>query len=143
MADVSSTLSHTGPDHPTPTGPGEPPPTPPDDRGSLEVHTRAIRHVVERAVIQTPGTVEHTSTMRVLTGSRLPRADIAMIGRSARVTVEVAAVWPCRATQIAAAVRDTVLARAPRMTGVHVRNVDVTVHVIDPDDTDTPGRRVQ
>ncbi|MDF9714756.1 Asp23/Gls24 family envelope stress response protein [Nocardioides sp. ChNu-153] len=122
---------------------GEPAPDDAENRGTLEVRTTAVRTLVERAVLETPGTVAHRSALGRLTGQGSPRADVEMHGRSARVSADVAAVWPCSVTAIAAGVRDRVRERAARLSGVHISTVDVTVHVVSPDDVDSPRRRVE
>ncbi|WP_167736735.1 Asp23/Gls24 family envelope stress response protein [Nocardioides sp. 1609] len=115
----------------------------PDERGTLEVRVRAIQHVVEQTVLSTPGTVAHRTALGRLRGSNSPRADITMQGRSARVAVDVACVWPCHVAGIAARVRDTVRAEAARITGVHLHTVDVTVHTLGPAEVDQERRRVE
>ncbi len=121
--------------------PGGPEQGRPDERGNLEVRVTAIEHVVERAALDTPGTVAHHTALGRLRGSNTPRADITMQGRSARVAVEVACVWPCRISEIATRVRDTVRAEAARITGVHIQSVDVTIYTVNAADLDQPERR--
>jgi len=115
----------------------------PEERGTLEVKTKALEHIVERVTLETPGTVVHASALGRLTGSRMPKADIKLVGNAARVDLDIAAVWPCCVTEIATGVRDRVLREAPRISGVDIRTVDVTVHMVELDSTDQPGRRVQ
>jgi len=116
----------------------------PEERGTLDVRTRAIQHLVERVALDTPGTVAHRTTLGRLVGSGSPRARVTMDGRRARVDVDVAAIWPCRAADIATTVRERVLDEAARLSGVLIRAVDVTVHVIAPEAADEPEtRRVQ
>ncbi|WP_447644749.1 hypothetical protein [Nocardioides zeae] len=111
------------------------------DRGTLEVRTKAIRTLVEQAALETPGTVAHRAGLARLTGQS--RTTVEMHGRSARVTTDVACVWPCAVTQIAVEVRDRIRELAARYSGVHISSVDVTVHVVAPGDTDQPRRRVE
>lgn len=114
-----------------------------EDRGGLEVRTRAIRTIVERAVLETPGTVAHRGGLGRLPGQGHPKASVDMHGRSARVSVDVACVWPCSVTDIAAGVRTRVRDLAARYSGVHVPSVDVVVHVVSADDVDETPRRVE
>ncbi len=107
----------------------------------LDVRTKAIEHIVERVVTETPGTVAHRTTMRSLRGSNLPRAAITMHGGSARISVDVACVWPSPLAEIAARVRDAVLREAPRMAGAHVRSVDVRIHAVGAADQGQSERR--
>ncbi|WP_157559739.1 Asp23/Gls24 family envelope stress response protein [Nocardioides sp. Soil777] len=115
----------------------------PAERGTLDVRTKAIQHIVERAVLDTPGTVAHQGALGKLIGTGSPRASITMEGRRARVEVDVAAVWPSPVTRIATDVRDRVLHEAVRQSGVFIRTVDVTVHLVTPDAVDHQQRRVQ
>lgn len=113
----------------------------PAERGTLDVKTKAIQHIAERAVRETPGTVVHHSALNKLVGGSSPKANIIMEGKRARVEVDVAAVWPCNVTEIATDVRDRVLSEAARLSGVDIRTVDVTIHMIDASDTDDHERR--
>ena len=108
----------------------------PDERGTLDVRTKALQHIVERIVLDTPGTVARTGTLGRIVGATSPRVAITMQGQRARVTVDVAAHWPCQVTRIAAVVRDRVRDEATQLSGVNIRSVDVTVHLVGADDTD-------
>ncbi|GAA4672033.1 Asp23/Gls24 family envelope stress response protein [Nocardioides nanhaiensis] len=114
---------------------------PPEDRGSLEVRLKAIRHVVERVALQTPGVVRHSTVLGRVSGGGSPHADVTMRGRSARIALRVAVVWPAPVTAVAAEVRDAVRSEAARLTGVHVETVDVEVYAVSDDDIDEPTRR--
>jgi len=113
----------------------------PEDRGSLEVRLKAIRHVVEQVALQTPGVVRHATVLGRVSGGGSPHAEVTMRGRSARIGLRVAVVWPAPVTAVAAEVRDTVRREAARMTGVHVDAVDVEVYAVSEDDIDRPTRR--
>lgn len=115
----------------------------PEERGVLDVRTKALQHIVERAALEAQHTVVHSSLLGRLRGADWPSASVTMHGRSARVEVDVACVWPAPVAQIAAEVRDTVLREATRISGVHIRSVDVTVHAITPDSSGAPTRRVE
>ncbi|MDT9593502.1 Asp23/Gls24 family envelope stress response protein [Nocardioides zeae] len=119
----------------------------PDDeagnRGSLEVRTRVLRTLVERAVLEVPGTVSHDSGLSKLPGLSSSKAGVEMHGRSARVSAQVACVWPCEVAALAEEVRRHVRATAARLSGVHISSVDVTVRVVSPDDVDDSSRRVE
>ncbi len=131
---------------PTPTSPAtrsNEATTSPDERGTLDVRHKAIQRIVEHAVLQTPGTVAHRSTLGRLTGAGSPKATITMEGRAARVEVDVAAIWPCDVDRIATAVRNTVLTEAFRLSGVQIRAVDVTLHTVDSASVEQTTRRVQ
>lgn len=123
---------------------GEPTGAGTDERGTLDVRTRAVQHVVEQIALQTPGTVARSSVLGRLCGAQLPRAEVTRQGGSARVSLDVGARWPCRVSEIAASVRDSVRTEAARMTGVHVTSVDVTVHTLSESDlSPETERRVQ
>lgn len=104
---------------------------------------KAIQHVVEQVVLSTPGTVAHRTALGRLRGTDSPHADITLEGLGARVRIDVASVWPCRVSDIASRVHDAVHTEAARLTGVHFRTVDVTVHPVSPADIDHEGRRVE
>lgn len=112
-----------------------------DERGTLDIRTKAIQHVVERVVLDTPGTVAHRTTLGRLRGAYTPKAEITRQGNGARVQVDVACVWPCRVSAIAAAVRDGVRRETARMTGVALLSVDVTIHTLSESDLDQSERR--
>lgn len=114
---------------------------PPEDRGSLEVRLKAIRHVAEQVALHTPGVVRHSTVLGRVSGGGSPHADVTMRGRSARIQLRVAVLWPAPLTDIAARVRDEVRHETARMAGVHVETVDVEVYTVTEDDIDQPARR--
>lgn len=113
----------------------------PQQRGVLDVRTKAIQHIVERVVTLTPGTVATRTAMGSLRGSNLPRASVSMQGGSARISVDVACAWPCRLSEIVAQVRDSVRTETARMAGSHVRSVDVKIHAVGAEDLAPSERR--
>lgn len=114
-----------------------------EDRGALDVRSKALQRIVEHIVLQVPGTVTHRSTLGRITGMALPKADITAEGRAVRVKVDIAMAWPGNISQVATAVRDTVRQEAFRLSGIQIRSVDVTVHAVDPAASDDTGRRVE
>lgn len=108
------------------------------ERGSLEVRDRALVRIVEQVVLETPGAVRHRAGIgeAVTTGGvhpmarSLPRVEVDVRRRRARVTVEVAAAWPTPVGELAHQVRDNVLMRAADLSGTEIRAVDVTVHLV-------------
>lgn len=114
-----------------------------EDRGTLDVRNKALQRIVEHIVRQVPGTVARRSALGRITGAALPKADITTEGRAARVKVEVAICWPGNISEVATTVRDTVLREAFRLSGIQIRSVDITVHAVDPADSDDTGRRVE
>jgi len=113
----------------------------PSERGILDVKTKAIQHIAEKAVLEIPGTVAHHSALGQFVGGGSPKANITMEGKRARVELDVAAVWPCNVTQISTDVRDRVLSEAARLSGVFIRTVDVTIHMVDAADTGNRERK--
>lgn len=114
----------------------------PADRGTLDVRTIAIEHIVERAASQVPGTIAHNAGLGKLLGKGYPSADVDVRGSSAWIRLQVAVVWPTPIEQIAVRARDQVREQTVRLSGVDVRRVDVTVHVVAADQVDATSRRV-
>ncbi|MEO9323187.1 Asp23/Gls24 family envelope stress response protein [Nocardioides sp. C4-1] len=115
--------------------------TAPETRGTLEVRVRAVEKIVERVVLDVPGTVAHRSTLRRLVGSGSPRASAETHAGRTHLDVHVTCRWPCAVADVAAQVRDRVRTETSRMAGVEVRTVDVTVGLVSPADLEQPGRR--
>ncbi|KRE27884.1 hypothetical protein ASG82_16170 [Mycobacterium sp. Soil538] len=65
----------------------------PGDRGSLQVRGRAIEHLVEAAVLTTPGVRRHGKALSGLIGHDLPRVEAVVAGDHVRTEVEIAAEW--------------------------------------------------
>lgn len=116
---------------------------PAEDRGTLDVRHKALQRIVEHVALRLPGTVAQSSTLGRITGMTLPKADIMAEGRDVRVKLDVAMLWPGNVSHIATAARDAVRQEAFRLSGIQIRSVDVTVHAVDPTDSDDTGRRVE
>ncbi|MDO9380759.1 MAG: Asp23/Gls24 family envelope stress response protein [Nocardioidaceae bacterium] len=115
----------------------------PEERGSLDVRSKAVTHIAERAADEVEGTVRNASTLQKATGRGYPRASVRLDRNRAWIDLDVAVTWPAPAARIAQQVRDGVAARTTTLSGLDVRRVDVTVHVITQTEDDTPRRRVQ
>ncbi|QIG42158.1 Asp23/Gls24 family envelope stress response protein [Nocardioides anomalus] len=114
------------------------------ERGTLEVRTKALQHVVERATLDVPGTVTQHRTLGGVLGSGAPRASVSVRGGRARIDVTVACGWPAPVARIAADVRTRVTEQATALTGVQVLSVDVTVQAAsDAAAADRQDRRVE
>lgn len=113
------------------------------DRGTLDVRNKALQRIIERIVLQIPGTVAHRNTLGRLTGTALPKADITAEGRAVRVKLDIAMAWPGDVARVATAARDAVRQEAFRLSGIQIRSVDVTVHAVDPSAAEDTGRRVE
>lgn len=114
-----------------------------EHRGTLDVRTVAVEHLVEHIAAQVPGSVGSRSGLDRLRGRGYPRAQASVRGSSSWIRLEIAVVWPSSIEQIATVTRERVRSEAARMTGSDVRRVDVTVHVLTADQADTHPRRVQ
>lgn len=114
----------------------------PEERGTLEVRTKALEHLAERAALEAPGTVAHRGSLRGLLGGNVPHAEVTTSGQRVRVVLDVAVTWPADVARVAAGVRDHVLSRSSELGGVGVTSVDVTVHLVTPQDSPRE-RRVQ
>lgn len=74
-------------------------------------------------------------------GRELPRGTATVAGGSARISVDVAAVWPTPLSGLSAQVRDHVTHQVTTLTGLDIVAVDVTVaDVVHPQ---TARRRVE
>ena len=101
---------------------------PAEGRGQLNVRAQALQHIVETVALEEPYVRRVDGGLAgVRSGS--PRAAVHVHGTTARVTVDVACSWPAPVEQVAARVRERVLARASELSGVRVTAVDVTVSV--------------
>lgn len=114
----------------------------PQQRGTLDVRTVAIGHIAEHVASQVPGTVAHSTGLGKLLGKKYPSVDVDVRGSSTWIRLEIAVVWPTAVENIAARARDKVRSETARLSGSDVRRVDVTVHVLAPDQVDDTGRRV-
>lgn len=116
----------------------------PEDRGSLELKTKALSHLAQHAATEVSGTVRSGNAVRRTLGRDYPRASARMDGAQASIDLDVAVRWPAPVAQIAQRTRDLVLQRTRDLAGIDIRRVDVTVHVVTDDDTTTTEtRRVQ
>lgn len=127
------------------------PRTDPGTRGRLVVSERAVARIAEAAAL-VPGTrrtgAAHPKTAAAtvsgvvdgVLGRSYPDVDATVAGRRARVRVEVAAVWPHPAPQVAARVRDAVGEALNRLAGMTVDDVSVVVATYLTDRPDTARR---
>lgn len=101
--------------------------TDPGDRGSLRVHDRAIGHLVEAAVLTTPGVCRRGKALSNLVGHELPRVDAVVAGDHVRIAVDVAAEWGRPLAALAADARGRITTALRDHAGLAVDGV--TVHV--------------
>jgi uncharacterized alkaline shock family protein YloU len=104
---------------------------PAEERGTLDVHARALEHIAERAAEQVPDTVRQSSALDRIRRKGYPHASVTVQRSRAWIELDVAATWPCRVTELATQVRDRVLAEAARLSGIDVRSVDVNLHIVE------------
>lgn len=131
----------------------------PGERGRLDVAERVVVAIARAAALEvtgvaTPsqgkaasrasGTVSQIGEqLQGAVGRTLPRASAQVAGHRARVTVEVALLWPHPAAQVAAQVRDHVSARLDELAAVQTDAVTVTISSVVRSDRSTSTRRVQ
>ncbi|MEV3900713.1 Asp23/Gls24 family envelope stress response protein [Mycobacterium sp. NPDC050551] len=99
----------------------------PGSRGRLVVRERAIQRVAVAAALGVDGVHRLRRGPRMLGGSELPRADVAVSGEHVHATVEVAAGWGCPLTHTADAVARRVADALGTLSGFVVDGVDVHV----------------
>lgn len=115
----------------------------PEERGSLELKTKALAHLAQHAAAEVSGTVRSGNAVRRTLGRDYPRASARMDGMQASIDLDVAVRWPAPVADIAGRTRDLVLQRTRDLAGIDIRRVDVTVHVVTDDESTTDTRRVQ
>ncbi|MBX7454593.1 Asp23/Gls24 family envelope stress response protein [Mycolicibacterium sp. 3033] len=106
--------------------------TDPGDRGSLEVRDRAIEHLVEAAVLTTPGVQRHGRALSNLVGHDLPRVDAVVAGDRVRTAVEIAAEWGRPLAALSADARNRITTALRDHAGLTVDSVTVHVAAIVP-----------
>ena len=94
----------------------------PGARGSLHLHDRVIERIAAAAATRVRGVAPTAAS-----GRGLPDASCELAGHRARVSVEIAAVWPAPVPQVAMDVRDAVTERLEALAGVQADVVHVTV----------------
>lgn len=117
---------------------------PVDERGTLDVRSKALEQIICGASLTVAGTVavHPAGGLQQLTGSTYPSASVSFAGTAARAELSVAAAWPCTVQELAANVRDRVRAEATRLSGTDISRLDVTVHLVTAGSVPTPTRRV-
>jgi uncharacterized alkaline shock family protein YloU len=116
-------------------------PDDPGERGTLTVRGRAAGRIVERAALEVPGVVRHTTRRpAAITGRELPRAVVDMTPERPNVRVDIALVWPSPVADLCRRVRERVVADLDRFTGRVPSRVDIEVAelVVPRPDADQP-----
>ncbi len=102
-------------------------PAEPDERGTTTIADRVVERVASIAASEVEAVTQARSGWASAVRRSLPRASATVAGSTARISVDVAAVWPTPLSSLAAEVRDHVSAQVTALTGVEVLAVDVSV----------------
>lgn len=111
-------------------------------RGTLDIRTTAMEHLVQHVASEVPGTMRYRSGLDRLRGRGYPHAEVDVRGSAIWVRLEVAVRWPTPVEDIAVQARERVRSETMRLSGSEVRRVDVSVHMLCADQVDTTQRRV-
>ncbi len=104
------------------------------ERGTLEVKQRVVQRIAERAAQEIDGTVAaHHTGLRALADRS--SVSVRMLGGRAWIDLTVDASWPCEATAVGGSVREHVHRRTSELSGTHVERVDVTVRLVEADES--------
>lgn len=112
------------------------------DRGSLQVRGRAIEHLVEAAVLTTPGVRRHGKALSGLIGHDLPRVDAVVAGDHVRTEVAIAAEWGRPLAALAADARSRITTALRDHAGLVVDGIAVHVAAVVTTDGRTSGRNL-
>ncbi|SDJ17911.1 Uncharacterized conserved protein YloU, alkaline shock protein (Asp23) family [Actinokineospora alba] len=106
---------------------------PVEDRGTLRVDRSVVRKIAERAADESPGTTAMARKLAgVEVGTQGARVDVTGDGAQVRLRVDVALHYPAPVRTVVEDVRERVITEVERLTGYHVRGVDVTVSALRP-----------
>nr|WP_296773953.1 Asp23/Gls24 family envelope stress response protein [Rhodococcus sp. (in: high G+C Gram-positive bacteria)] len=111
-----------------------------NERGTLDVRTRAVARMAEIAATNVAGVERVTGG---ITSRSLPRVDAIVRGGRIRATVEVATAWPTPIADVAGRVRSAVEQDLTRNSGLAVDSVDVRIQYSAPEIRNTRSRRVE
>lgn len=99
----------------------------PEERGTTTIADKVVQRIASIAADEIEAVTGHRSGWASVVRRGLPRAEATVAGGSARIKVDVAAVWPTPLSTLSAQVRDHVTAQVTSLTGVDIVAVDVTV----------------
>ena len=115
---------------------------PPEHRGSTDIADRVVEKIAAGAVAEVDdayGSARRLLGLR-MPGATAPRVTVLIDGHLATVRVAMSVRYPAPIRQVAREVREHVMARVGKLTGLDVRHVDIEIPtLITPD----RGRRVQ
>ena len=114
----------------------------PEHRGSTDIADRVVEKIAAGAVAEVDdayGSARRLLGLR-MPGATAPRVTVLIDGHLATVRVAMSVRYPAPIRQVAREVREHVMARVGKLTGLDVRHVDIEIPtLITPD----RGRRVQ
>ncbi|MGA9870319.1 MAG: DUF6286 domain-containing Asp23/Gls24 family envelope stress response protein [Rhodococcus sp. (in: high G+C Gram-positive bacteria)] len=105
--------------HTTPADAGGP--------GTLVIKERAVAKVAVAAALTVPDVIRQVGGMSRLTGRELPRADVSVGEESVAVNLYLALAWPCRISEVAAAVHDEVSRVLDGIVGLPLHRLNILV----------------
>ncbi len=115
--------------------------TEPGQRGTTTIADKVVQKIASVAAGEIGAVTDTRSRWASVVRRGLPRATATVAGGSARITVDVAAIWPSPLSAVAAKVRDQVTHQVSSLTGIEVVAVDVTI--ADVVHLETTRRRVE
>ncbi|WP_158726784.1 Asp23/Gls24 family envelope stress response protein [Tomitella fengzijianii] len=129
MAEPRTTTeaTHSAPADGTPADDGGP-----GSRGTLVIRDRVVSRIACAEVLAVDGVVRSSEGLDRVRGRGLPRALAVIDGAEAAVAVRIATRWPVSLPSLTESVQTRVADRIEELTGLHVRQVDVTVERIAP-----------
>ncbi|WP_182347943.1 Asp23/Gls24 family envelope stress response protein [Tomitella gaofuii] len=104
----------------------------PGERGTLVVRDRVVARIACAEVLAVDGVVRSVEGLDRVRGRGLPRALAVIDGGDAAVAVRIATGWPVALPSLTESVQHRVAHRVEELTGLRVRQVDVTVERITP-----------
>ncbi|MFI2754561.1 Asp23/Gls24 family envelope stress response protein [Cellulomonas sp. P22] len=102
----------------------------PGSRGTTHVEDRAVTHLAARSALEVDGVAnarDVSGRVSHLLGRDYPRTTVTTAGQRARLTLEIALLWPRSASEVAAAVRDRVREQLGSLLDIQADSVAVEV----------------
>jgi len=98
----------------------------PAERGQTTIADGVVEHIARLVSTDVPGVEPAGSGLDKVVGRQYPKVNAQVAGSRARLSVQVAVVWPYPLADVCAQVRDQVAARLTELTGLSIDAVDVT-----------------
>lgn len=102
----------------------------PADRGHTTIADGVVERIARLAATDVPGVEPAGSGLSKVVGRQYPKVNADVAGSRARLTVEIAVVWPYPLADVCAQVRDHVTDRLTELTGLSIDTVDVTAATV-------------